>query len=580
MTIVVPIPIDTSSAVIKAAHAASAHPSPPIDQAPMSIDQLLPHCSAKDESHTAQSENLSTSLSEHHGHIMSPAPTDGDGEEVSPLQADAPLAEPSYSSPPTPSPDTPVPVKSLMATEAKACKQLLSSIQKHGAAWPFLRPVDPVAAGAPDYFDIIKHPMDLSTIETKLSSREYETVEGFAADIKLMLDNCSTYNPPTHNVHQLAKNLREYVSMQLTKMFPAMELAMSGGDAAPSVSGRRKRDIKPPRVFEPEADLPQKKSKPARKASLVEHEERESKVSRRRSSVLVEDASSDEEEMYESKISTLVASIGEIHAQLADLRRKSTTSKTKRSASPDATPAPAPKKRKSKTHEPTSPSSRTSSPASTSSTSPVPHVAAAAGPAKECEYCGTSVTPMWRRGPSGKSTLCNKCGVKWRSGKIMGGENGSPALPPFVPETAPKRGTGATKKQAGGRKAKDGAQRPVREISYAQKKELSNMMGTLSEHHMAGVVDIIREGIPQLRDVENEIELDIDSIEPVTLAKLYDYVLKACGKGGSIFSLSQTRPTKPQQRRKTTNSSLKSSPTSLAAMDESDNDFLSGSDMD
>ncbi|PRP82544.1 hypothetical protein PROFUN_04849 [Planoprotostelium fungivorum] len=30
-----------------------------------------------------------------------------------------------------------------------------------------------------------------------------------------------------------------------------------------------------------------------------------------------------------------------------------------------------------------------------------------------CEFCSASDTPMWRRGPSGKGTLCNACGVKW-----------------------------------------------------------------------------------------------------------------------------------------------------------------------
>jgi len=32
---------------------------------------------------------------------------------------------------------------------------------------------------------------------------------------------------------------------------------------------------------------------------------------------------------------------------------------------------------------------------------------------KVCEFCGTNDTPMWRRGPQGKGTLCNACGVKW-----------------------------------------------------------------------------------------------------------------------------------------------------------------------
>lgn len=32
---------------------------------------------------------------------------------------------------------------------------------------------------------------------------------------------------------------------------------------------------------------------------------------------------------------------------------------------------------------------------------------------KFCTYCGTNNTPMWRKGPQGKGTLCNACGVKW-----------------------------------------------------------------------------------------------------------------------------------------------------------------------
>lgn len=34
---------------------------------------------------------------------------------------------------------------------------------------------------------------------------------------------------------------------------------------------------------------------------------------------------------------------------------------------------------------------------------------------KSCELCGATQTPMWRRGPSGKGSLCNACGVRWAS---------------------------------------------------------------------------------------------------------------------------------------------------------------------
>lgn len=41
------------------------------------------------------------------------------------------------------------------------------------------------------------------------------------------------------------------------------------------------------------------------------------------------------------------------------------------------------------------------------------------GTLKLCQACGTNTTPMWRRGPAGKSTLCNACGAKWKVGRLV-----------------------------------------------------------------------------------------------------------------------------------------------------------------
>lgn len=47
---------------------------------------------------------------------------------------------------------------------ASLVREMLS--KKHAAyAWPFYKPVDVDALGLHDYHDIIKHPMDLSTIK-------------------------------------------------------------------------------------------------------------------------------------------------------------------------------------------------------------------------------------------------------------------------------------------------------------------------------------------------------------------------------------------------------------------------------
>lgn len=43
--------------------------------------------------------------------------------------------------------------------------------------------------------------------------------------------------------------------------------------------------------------------------------------------------------------------------------------------------------------------------------------AAAAGvAAPTCKECGTRSTPLWRAGPDGTKSLCNRCGIRWMRG--------------------------------------------------------------------------------------------------------------------------------------------------------------------
>ena len=51
-----------------------------------------------------------------------------------------------------------------------------------------------------------------------------------------------------------------------------------------------------------------------------------------------------------------------------------------------------------------------------------PHPSSTAAPApsdRRCSHCGVQKTPQWRAGPEGAKTLCNACGVRYKSGRLL-----------------------------------------------------------------------------------------------------------------------------------------------------------------
>jgi hypothetical protein len=100
----------------------------------------------------------------------------------------------------------------LSESEDKHCASVIKEFKKPKYAhltWPFERPVDAAAWGATDYYDIIQHPMDMSTIENRFKNAEYTSEDQFYDDYKLMFSNCYKYNPPHHEVHLLGKKFEE-----------------------------------------------------------------------------------------------------------------------------------------------------------------------------------------------------------------------------------------------------------------------------------------------------------------------------------------------------------------------------------
>ncbi|EFJ50191.1 hypothetical protein VOLCADRAFT_104017 [Volvox carteri f. nagariensis] len=91
----------------------------------------------------------------------------------------------------------------------RMCGAVLDFLMKKKNAIVFLRPVDPVKDGVPDYFKFICHPMDLGTIKTRLRERKYSDPREFAADVRLVWRNCATYNAVGTPVRIMGDQLSE-----------------------------------------------------------------------------------------------------------------------------------------------------------------------------------------------------------------------------------------------------------------------------------------------------------------------------------------------------------------------------------
>jgi hypothetical protein len=183
---------------------------------------------------------------------MGPEPRKGRLTWIAPVSSSSP-PPPFFAPPPQPQPErvlesshsettykTAV-VQTTWQKEAMAILKRVVATRKYGMQYaePFLAPVDPVAyvratvvgvlvgdgsgsvcvgggvkerrstimerprpvvlavmcrEGIPDYFLIVKHPMDLGTVQDKLKRSLYGTAEEFAADMRLVFSNCRLYN--------------------------------------------------------------------------------------------------------------------------------------------------------------------------------------------------------------------------------------------------------------------------------------------------------------------------------------------------------------------------------------------------
>ncbi|EMD00268.1 hypothetical protein BAUCODRAFT_84039 [Baudoinia panamericana UAMH 10762] len=85
-------------------------------------------------------------------------------------------------------------------------------------AQPFLNRV--IKRDAPDYFQIIKHPMDIGTMLKKLKTMAYKSKREFVDDLNLIWSNCLKYNSnPDHPFRKKALYMRKETD-KLTQLIP------------------------------------------------------------------------------------------------------------------------------------------------------------------------------------------------------------------------------------------------------------------------------------------------------------------------------------------------------------------------
>ncbi|XP_061882435.1 bromodomain-containing protein 4-like isoform X1 [Entelurus aequoreus] len=393
---------------------------------------------------------------------------------------------------------------------AQLVKEMLS--KKHFAyAWPFYLPVDSKALGLHDYHDIIKHPMDLSTVKKKLDNRQYRDAQEFAADVRVMFSNCYKYNPPGHDVVAMARKLQDVFEMRFAKMpdEPEEPASVPTPSSALHPAPSTRQVPPPPNVSEDDS------------SSLSESE----------SSV----ADSDQER--QQRLAVLQEQLKAVHEQLAALSQPQVCKPKKKERDK--------KEKKKEKHK--------------------KKIGAEEPPE-------AAMLQISKKSKSNKDPLAAKKERK-KPGKKEGIKNSRPAVPPqtgptpLVPSASLEAdddmvsAISCTSSDLFGGAAAVGG----KPMSYEEKRQLSLDINKLPGDKLGRVVHIIQTREPSMKNSNpDEIEIDFETLKPSTLRELEKYVsscLKRKKKSSVEKPLEMTNVTK-----------LKTGSSSSGTSDSSDSD--------
>jgi len=135
------------------------------------------------------------------------------------------------------------------------CKRLLNELMKHQCAWPFLKPVDPLAV--PGYYDVIKDVIDLGTIKKRLEANQYDDIEEFESEVKRVWGNCYKFNQdPNADIYKMAKTLEDIFDEKMQ----SVPRDGDGGEASEQMKKMRKEMMQMQKQMQQQQKLMQQQS--------------------------------------------------------------------------------------------------------------------------------------------------------------------------------------------------------------------------------------------------------------------------------------------------------------------------------
>jgi len=471
-----------------------------------------------------------------------------------------------------------LPPSTLSVSQHKFALSTIRTLKKMKDATPFRSPVDPEALNIPHYLQIIKHPMDFSTIERKLlasnpvkpdptaANPRYISADEFVADVRLIFSNCVTFNGPDHAVTQQGKRVEAVFDKQIKQLPPPEEPkpvvvkkpatppppppppVPKKAPRRPSTSvpvirrnetenaGRPKREIHPPPPKDlPYADVPKKQRRRSVKKDASNEQLRYcvkilDQMGRKQHAAVVGPFSEPVDWVKLSipdypKIVKKPMDLSTMRSKL-DSGAYSTAEKFRDDFkliisncflyNPPGTPVHQAGLEIKKLFEekwkglpPLRPESEDEDEDDSDTDEERSRAITIAAMESQIETMRNSISALKTQ--------------KEKKSKKSKKKDASGSTPATTSKAAKKETKAPPKKKAAAKKA----QIPDDDVlSFEQKKDLSEAIQTLDGHKLERVIQIIHEGVPEIRDSQEEIELEIDTLPASVLTKLYNFVIR------------------------------------------------------